>query len=46
MKTTSVILVHEAFADRSSWGDDIPLLENVGYEKSAFSLRSRRKHKA
>ena len=31
MKTT-VILVHGAFADGSSWGDVIPLLEQAGYD--------------
>ena len=31
MKNTTVILVHGAFADGSSWGDVIPLLEKRGY---------------
>jgi pimeloyl-ACP methyl ester carboxylesterase len=32
MKNGTVILVHGAFADGSSWGDVIPLLEKAGYE--------------
>ncbi len=32
MKNTTVILVHGAFADGSSWGDVIPLLEKEGYD--------------
>ncbi|HEY8228117.1 MAG TPA: alpha/beta hydrolase [Pyrinomonadaceae bacterium] len=32
MENITVILVHGAFADGSSWGDVIPLLEKAGYE--------------
>ena len=32
MKNTTVILVHGAFADGSSWGNVIPLLEKDGYD--------------
>lgn len=32
MQKTTVVLVHGAFADGSSWGDVIPLLENAGYD--------------
>jgi pimeloyl-ACP methyl ester carboxylesterase len=32
MKNTTIILVHGAFADGSSWGDVIPLLEKQGYD--------------
>lgn len=32
MKNTTVILVHGAFADGSSWGNVIPNLENEGYD--------------
>jgi len=32
MEHTTVILVHGAFADGSSWGNVIPLLENAGYD--------------
>jgi pimeloyl-ACP methyl ester carboxylesterase len=32
MENTTVILVHGAFADGSSWGNVIPLLENAGYD--------------
>ena len=32
MKNTTVILVHGAFADGSSWGDVIPSLEQEGYD--------------
>jgi len=32
MKNTTVILVHGAFADGSSWGDVIPNLEQEGYD--------------
>ena len=32
MKNTTVILVHGAFADGSSWGNVIPLLEDSGYD--------------
>lgn len=35
MKNTSVVLVHGAFADGSSWGDVIPLLEQEGYRVTA-----------
>lgn len=31
MKNTTVVLVHGAFADGSSWGDVVPLLEEDGY---------------
>jgi len=31
MKNTTVVLVHGAFADGSSWGNVIPLLEKDGY---------------
>ena len=31
MQDTTIILVHGAFADGSSWGNVIPLLENAGY---------------
>jgi pimeloyl-ACP methyl ester carboxylesterase len=32
MKNATVILVHGAFADGSSWGNVIPMLEKTGYE--------------
>lgn len=32
MKKTTVILVHGAFADGSSWGNVIPILEKDGYD--------------
>jgi pimeloyl-ACP methyl ester carboxylesterase len=32
MKNTTVILVHGAFADGSSWGNVIPILEKDGYD--------------
>ena len=32
MKNATVILVHGAFADGSSWGNVIPMLEKAGYE--------------
>ena len=35
MKKASVILVHGAFADGSSWGNVIPLLEKAGYGVTA-----------
>lgn len=35
MKSTSIILVHGAFADGSSWGNVIALLEKAGYKVTA-----------
>ena len=35
MNNPTVILVHGAFADGSSWGDVIPLLEKAGYDVTA-----------
>ena len=35
MKKPTVVLVHGAFADGSSWGDVIPLLEKAGYDVTA-----------
>ena len=35
MKNISVVLVHGAFADGSSWGNVIPLLEEEGYSVTA-----------
>ena len=35
MKNPTVILVHGAFADGSSWGDVVPLLEQAGYDVTA-----------
>ena len=35
MKNTTVILVHGAFADGSSWGNVVALLEKDGYGVSA-----------
>ena len=35
MKKATVILVHGAFADGSSWGNVIPLLEGAGYDVTA-----------
>jgi pimeloyl-ACP methyl ester carboxylesterase len=35
MSNTSVVLVHGAFADGSSWGNVIPLLEKEGYNVTA-----------
>src|ERR671927_1274901 len=35
MKNPTVVLVHGAFADGSSWGDVVPLLEQAGYDVTA-----------
>ena len=37
MENITVILVHGAFADGSSWGDVIPLLEKAGYEAVSYT---------